>query len=222
MKKSIFASILLLTFVISPTSTLAAPSPTKQTFAKKLGIHPNEISVYWNDKLGTPSLLHGSLSAPSKHSPQWITYGFLFKLRSVYGLRDPYRDLQLVEFVRTSDDDTNLTLQQMLFEIPLYGATLSVHIDRCGVVRRVEGTIYPHMERTLFNRATHPAVSLNQAKKIASRQLVGKDAYVQDATLYYYPLRSGTQLIYEVTSRAAGSESIFRTKVHALMGHVIP
>ncbi|MBP3962602.1 hypothetical protein [Paenibacillus lignilyticus] len=225
----IAANILLVWFALTPISTIASPSPQKpqttQSITKKLGIKNNEFTIHWNERLGTPSLLQGSLSSPSAHSPQWIAYGFFNKLRSTYGLRDPKRDLQIVDLERTSDLNTNLKLQQLLFNTPVYGATLTVRIDNSGVVRLVEGTIYPHLERTLFNRATHPALSPKQAKQIALQHLTDKDAYVQqepDVRLYYYPLRGGTQLIYEVTFQPADSAGLARTKVHALMGHVIP
>ncbi|SDX71952.1 hypothetical protein [Paenibacillus sp. CF384] len=225
----IASSILLLWFALVPLSTIASPSsqipPATQSITKKLGLKNNEIAIHWNDKLGTPSLLQGSLSSPSGHSPQWIAYGFLNKLRSTYGLRDPKRDLQIVDLERTADLNTNLKLQQMLFNTPVYGATLTVRIDHSGIVRLVEGTIYPHLERTLFNRATHPVLSPKQAKQIALQHQTDKDAYVRqepDVRLYYYPLRGGTQLIYEVTFQPADSAELARTKVHALMGHVIP
>ncbi|KIL36163.1 hypothetical protein SD71_09410 [Cohnella kolymensis] len=170
-------------------------------------------------------LLTGNLTKPSGHSPQWICYEFLTKIKRHYGIQDPQQDLKVVSIRNTSPDRIRILMQQLLFETPVWGASLSLDMDTNGVIHRVEGTFYPGLEKKLFHLPMHPAISAQKAVSIAKSSLGADNTYAagRDHTaLYYLPARPGCPLVYAVSFsvRAPRTETL-TVFVHSLTKRAI-
>lgn len=188
-----------------------------QGLAKKSG---GTLEVVWNDHINTPYLLTGTLSRPSKHSPEWITYEFLKQVKSIYGLRNPQRDIRVIEVERT-ENMIHVRLQRLLFGTPVWGDWLVVNVDNHGVIRRVEGTIHPNLEKQLFNRPMHPAFSKKKAIKKARSVVKGKLATEPTVATYYLTSLPGIPLIYVVQLQYQSPNRTTTTMIHSLSGRII-
>jgi len=178
------------------------------------------MQVKWNSTIRTPSLITGKLSLPSKHSAEWIAYGFLNKTRTLYGLENPKRDMKILEVVRQSGL-IKVYFQHQLFGIPVWKDELIVEMDNKGVIQKVIGTIHPNLEQKLFNRPMYPAISKKQAirraKGLVSRELVNEPKVES----YYLPTRPGTPLIYAVKLQYRIPAKTTLTFIHSLTGRII-
>lgn len=221
-KQFIFSMIIVTSLIISPNVfALANEMPRNswaiQALAKKSG---GTLEVVWNDQINTPYLLTGTLSRPSRHSPEWITYEFLKQMKSIYGLRNPHRDIKVIEVERTNNM-IHVRLQRLLFGTPVWGDWLVVHVDIHGVIRRVEGTIHPNLEKQLFNRPMHPAFSKKKAIEKARSAVKGKLAIEPSVETYYLTSLPGTPLIYVVHLQYHSPNRRTTTMIHSLSGRII-
>ncbi len=98
----LFLLLLMGTLVFSsPAIALAAseevPKDAKRALHRLKKESGDTLTVHWDPKANTPSLLAGNLSKPSKHSPQWIAYEFLNQNKAVYGLSNARTDMKATE-----------------------------------------------------------------------------------------------------------------------------
>lgn len=178
------------------------------------------LEIIWSTETNTPSMLAGRLSLPSKHSPEWIAYEFLNKWRTLYGLRDPNRDMK-VSKVERHYEKTIVKFQHLLFRTPVWEDWLVIEMNHEGVIERIEGTIHPNMEKQLFNRPMHPAISKKQAIEKAKSMVQGELATEPEVGSYYLATRQGTPLIYVVTLHYHMPERKITTLIHSLTGRII-
>jgi len=160
----------------------------------------------------------GFLSQPSKHTPAWIAYTLLESRKQSLGLRAPRRDMVVSEISSTDMGRTFVYMQRQLFRTPVWGDRLIVEIDGDGVVRQVVGTIHPGLEKKLFHRPLHAAVTARKAAGIAREWLrtVRPSSTAGDAHPYYLPDPSGVRLVYAVDIVGEGY-----VLVHAMTGRII-
>ena len=226
---------LLLAIVILATIVEAASPPAAQAAASPLPRGKSELQrlaqasggtleVLWNERTHTPSLLTGALTSPSGHAPEWIAREFLKQVRASYGIRDPDRAMRIASIERTNGK-VRVMFQHLLFDTPVWGDWLVVDVDKEGVVRRVEGVIHPNLERKLFNRPKHAALSAEEAaiKAVRSVPDVPDGIAVREPEVrsYYLPTKPGTPLIYVVQAAYGDPERVVTTIVHALTGRII-
>ncbi|WP_274364348.1 hypothetical protein [Paenibacillus thermotolerans] len=184
------------------------------------------LSVRWNEASGTPYRMRGRLSGPSRHTPPWIAYSFMNEVRALYGIANPDRDLEITEIRQTSTGSVLVEMQRYLFGIPVLGNALTIEIDGEGVVRNVEGTIHPGLEKKKFYKPIKPAIKEKDAVRIALSCLPAGKPIVGDPSvqLYYLPERNGTPLVYMVSATVETEEGpgiLCRILVHSVMGHII-
>ncbi|MDQ0193239.1 hypothetical protein [Paenibacillus wynnii] len=178
------------------------------------------MNVKWNPNVNTPSLITGKLSLPSKHSPEWIARGFLNKLRTLYGLQNLSRDLKAVK-VEKKTNVIRVHFQHLLFQIPVWKDQLIVEMSSDGVIRKVEGTIHPNLERQLFHRPMHAAISEKQAIRRAKGLIPRELAKEPEVESYYLPTRPGTPLVYAVKLQYVTPDKTTLTLIHSLTGRII-
>ncbi len=182
------------------------------------------LEVKWDENTGTPAVLAGRLSRPSKHTPQWIAYEFLNQTKTLYGLKNPNKDMEVVEVDQSSGSMIRVRFQRLLFGVPVWGDGLTIKMDKQGVITLVEGRIYPYLEKKLFNRQMHPSLSANKAAKVAMASVQGAGTIADEPKVesYYLPTRPGTPLVYVVTLHFRAPEyGVRRIFVHGLTGRVI-
>ncbi|WP_373228554.1 hypothetical protein [Cohnella sp.] len=224
MKKVILFNLLLATCFLIPLSqsVVANESPPKiqatlQQLKKNSG---GTLEINWNNVTNTPFKLTGKLTLPSKHSPEWIAYEFLYKWRTLYGLQNPKRDMKVIE-VERRHDIINVRLQHLLFRTPVWEDWLVIEIRNDGVIQQIEGTIHPYLEKQLFNRPMHPAISKKQAIGIARANVQGELANAPEVETYYLSARSGTPLIYAVTLQHFRPDRRTTILIHSVTGRII-
>lgn len=222
----IFAASLLFT---DPRLAAAMPELSSKAETSLKRLHQTSggtLSIRWNEAAGTPYIIRGRLSMPSRHTPPWIAYSFMNEVRAIYGIANPERDLEITEIRQTSAGSVLVELQRYLFGVPVLGDALTIEIDDEGVVRSVEGTIHPGLEKSKFHRPVKPAVTEKEAVRIALASLPEGKPIVGEpsAQLYYLPERKGTPLVYMISATIETEEGpgiLCRVLVHSVMGHII-
>ncbi|MBD3917498.1 hypothetical protein H8B09_01930 [Paenibacillus sp. PR3] len=216
---SLFTAMLLSFILPNETATAQravgqAVSPAKERFKGSI--------IRMNEATGTPSLMTGTLSKPSKHSPGWIAYEFVIAHKKLYGLRNPKQNLVIVHATKSDAGESIVEFKHLLFGTPVWGDILTITIDSTGIVRRAEGTIHPKLEKRLFHRAHHAAVSPQQALSIAMKQELPVACTLQpEVQAYYNPRQPGVPLIYAVSLCDSGPHNPSYTLIHSLSGRVI-
>jgi len=160
----------------------------------------------------------GSLSAPSAHTPEWIGYRFLESRKREFGLRNPRADMKVTGTARLPDGGTRIVYQRYIFRTPVWGDSLSIDIDRHGVIRRVTGRIHANLLADIFHRPKPPVLSAYRAAAKASEWLKSMKiaAAIGSVSACYLPDRPGVPLVYLVSLE--GGRRLF---VHAQTGRVI-
>ncbi|MDF2963501.1 MAG: hypothetical protein K0S39_5236 [Paenibacillus sp.] len=228
MRAGVLLTVLLTTvwLTLSSSSPAAAgiPDQARLELQKLEESSGGAVEVQWDKTTGTPSLLAGHLSKPSKHSPQWIAGEFVKSTKKLYGLNNPAINLKIIDVEHSSDSLTRVRFQHLLFGRPVWGDGLTIAMDKQGVIKRVEGRITPNLEKRHNNRPMHAALSKKKAIETAAAAVKVKGSYmeVSDAQLYYLPARPGTPLVYVITLKGSepenGTRHIF---IHGLTGRVI-
>lgn len=186
----------------------------------------DSFRVTWNEETHTPSFLSGRLTTPSKHTPEWIGYTALDKVKLLYGMNHPARTLKPVKVETDGQGRTFVHYQHLLFDVPVWGDLLVVEIDQTGVVRSIRGQFYPNLEGKLFGRPMKSAVSMNAAAATAATFVKSKGVLVGEKEpnlkTCYLPTRPGTPLVYIATFQAPGpGQTEQGVIIHALTGKVI-
>jgi Zn-dependent metalloprotease len=204
----------------------AATAPGLDRKAKaaldRLGGGTEEIVVRWHEKPATPALLDGTIAGPSAHSPEWIAYTFLDNAKELYGIAKPRRDMQVADVRRFPDGGSEVRFRHLLYGTPVRGDELVVRIGSDGSISRVEGRVYPRLEKATFHRRIHAALTPTEAAAVATTfaEAVGVPPLRPQVALYYEPTQRGTPLVYAVSFGGDGVEAV--VLVHALTGRVIP
>lgn len=180
----------------------------------------DELRIEWHPELGTPSVIRGRLSPPSRHTPEWLARSFLHRYKALYGIRDANRELEVARVAKHAEGAT-VYVRHLLYRTPVWEDGLAVDIDGTGVVRSVSGTMHPELERKSSFRAMHPAYSAREAVGQAVAAAGGRLSEEPSAKRYYMASRAGTPLVYEVRLRFADSDRADTFLVHALTGKVI-
>ncbi|MEF3304690.1 hypothetical protein [Paenibacillus sp. GYB003] len=196
-----------------------------ERFVQRLEAESGEAPVVrWNAESGTPELLEGRLSKPSRHSPEWISYEFLERAKAAYGLKRVNESMKVASVERSGSGAVTVAMERRLYGKPVCGDGLRIELDESGVVRRVEGTMHADLERKRLHRPMIPAVSGKEAAEEAARYVRGDASAAATARVRdcYLPEREGVPLVYIVSFGAGEGNAAGRTViVHALTGRVI-
>lgn len=180
------------------------------------------VEVEWNRETGTPLRMEGVLTKPSRHTPEWIVYGFLEEAKAAYGLRRVREDVAVLDVDGGDPERIRVILQRQLYGKPVCGDILTVELDRSGVIRRAAGRFHAGLEGKRLNRPMYPSLTAQQAVVTASRS-TGQPLKEGSAEVHacYLPTREGVPLVYHVTLKNASGrqESVL---IHSMTGRVIP
>jgi Zn-dependent metalloprotease len=215
-------AVLALSFIAPTLMGLNVGGQAQVNARSSVEHYSHNPTISWNEAIGTPSLMTGALSKPSKHSSGWIAYEFVTAHKKLYGLRNPKQDLKIINTTKSDSGKAIITFQHFLFGTPVWGDVLTITIDSSGVIRRAEGTIHPNLEKRLFHRAHHAAVTPRKALSIAMKQsLPANCSFKPEVQAYYYPRQSGVPLVYAVSLCANDPHNQSHTLIHSLSGRII-
>lgn len=179
----------------------------------------NTLQVEWNTGTQTPEKLSGKLTRPSAHSPGWITYSYLDKIKTLYGLKNVQRDLKITK-IDKSAASIHVVLQRQLFQKPVCGNQLFVELDHSGVVQRIESTLHTGLEEKRLGRPMYPAVSVEDAKRAAlTYDAAVKESKTLSVASCYLPTREGVPLVHVISYEKYGHP--VSIMIHSLTGKVI-
>jgi Zn-dependent metalloprotease len=178
------------------------------------------LTATWNQTTGTPTVLAGNLSKPSKHSAEWITLEFLKRWKAIYGLQQPDSDMKIISVEHLSNK-TRVYVHHLLFETPVWEDGLTVTISKQGVVQRLEGTIHPCLEKKINHRPMFPAFTETKAIEKALTAFPGELNSVPTVQRYYLPERPGIPLIYAVNLHYRRPERQVKILIHSVTGGII-
>lgn len=214
-------SLLLGTDLRAGAAEASIPKEAQRAAQQLSSVKGQPVVVVWNPETGTPGRIEGALSKPSGHSPEWIAYGFLERAKGLYGLRRVRQDVEVLHVDRGEPDLVRVLVQRRLYGKAVCGDTLTLDIDKSGVLLRAEGTFHSGLERKRLNRPMYPALSAGEAAASAARKakLVGVEVETE-VEACYLPEREGVPLVYSVRLKdPAGTVSRFT--VHSMTGRVL-
>lgn len=201
---------------------LESPSISKKSseLLEKIRMQSDySLSLKWNPQTQTPALLSGNLTIPSQHSPGWIAYEYLDKIKMLYGLKRVEEDLSIVS-VELANTSTSVYMQRMLFNRPVCGEQLLVELDRSGVIKRIEGTLHPDLEQKRLRRPMYAAITIEEAKQVAlSFDQTLKESDLISSDTCYLPTREGIPLVHRITFEKEKSPVSYN--VHSMSGRII-
>jgi Zn-dependent metalloprotease len=198
-----FIASLLLYSAVTAASLFASldiplSNQAKSELIKLQATSNHSLHIQWNEQTGTPRRILGTLSERSNHTPEWISLRWIAKYRSLYGSRFPNTEYVVRSSVRQSDH-TLVRLQQTVFSTPVLGNELEIEITLDGVIRRVEGSLFPEVENTLFHHPLTASITENEAITIAKRLMNGSGSQNPEVQRYFMPSSTETPIVYVVT-----------------------
>jgi Zn-dependent metalloprotease len=216
--KIILPAMLLLGSSTTPAESAELPKAAQPILLKLHKESGNTLTVKWDQQTRTPALLAGQLTPASRHSPGWIAYSFLENVKPLYGLKNVHKDMKITA-IDSSGGSTKVYMQRQLFSKPVCGDELLVELDRSGAIQRVAGSIHTGLEQQRLGRPMYPAVSREQARRIATaydEALAGRTLSIEPC---YLPAREGVPLVYTITYEK--DRRPVTLKIHSLTGRVI-
>ena len=112
------------------------------------------------------TVTHGTIQWESNDYVQ-RSYQFFTENKTKYGILNPETEFKLAKENIDSLGITHITFQQYVGEIPVYGATVSLHFSDTGALNFANGTYVPG----LSNISTSPNLTANETFLIAQNDL---------------------------------------------------
>ncbi|MCZ8521862.1 MULTISPECIES: hypothetical protein [Paenibacillus] len=207
-------------FSLTPIESVPQISRESEALLQRIRTESNHtLTVQWNSSAQSPSLLYGVLTSPSNHSPGWIAYEYLNRIKSLYGLKRVREDL-IIQRIDQNESGYTVWLQREFFKKPVCGDRIAVEMDQSGRIHRVEGTLHALLEKKRLGRPMYPAVTVDGAKRIAAAFAPDlRNAGSLHVGACYLPERAGVPLVYVVHYEKEGRPAVLR--IHSITGKVI-
>ncbi|HET8947837.1 MAG TPA: M36 family metallopeptidase [Candidatus Polarisedimenticolia bacterium] len=207
-------------------ATGAALQPVQSAAMHRLEIQSGaKLRVRWNGLSRVPRTLGADkpLSSPSDAAPEGIARGFVRQHRDVWGLSDTEVDALRFDTSYTDEHSglTHVFYTQTADGVPVFPATVGVHLDGRGRVLGVEGDLFPGTRRRGGARLTAEQAAEKAADQVgvdfrAHRRGTEGDAVVLERGRFrdevkvspiLYPLLGGpARLAYRMTLAKNGRE----------------
>ncbi|MBH9968613.1 peptidase M4 family protein [Bacillus enclensis] len=114
--------------------------------ADALGAPDLSQKVNFNEKIGAPQFISGKLTQPSSNAPEKIVRDYFNQKQDVFKFKgDASLSFKVVEKKKDKLGFTYLRVQQMYKGTPVYGAVLTAHVNKDGVLTAVSGTPVPNL-----------------------------------------------------------------------------
>lgn len=127
-----FGIAVALTF---PGSTISVAAGSDESISE---------NVSYNTETDRPYFIAGTLTTPSRNSPENIVLSYLEKREELYSIESGGSTSFNLISERTDElGFTNIKLQQMHNGIPVFGSVLSALVDQAGVLTAVSGEVVP-------------------------------------------------------------------------------
>jgi bacillolysin len=161
-------------------------------------------NINWSDSVKTPEFVSGKLTKPSKRSAEDIVFTYLNEQKELFKFNADAKSAFVVkEMKKDKLGYTYLRMQQMYKGTPVFGAMITAHVNKDGVLTAVSGTVLPELEKksqlkqaSKLNR--NDAVAIGQADLAST--LEGEIQYevAPKASLVVYVEGETAQYAYHV------------------------
>ncbi|MEL3974060.1 M4 family metallopeptidase [Rossellomorea oryzaecorticis] len=132
--------------------------------ADALGAPDLSQKVNFNEKIGAPQFISGKLTKPSANTPEKIVMDYFNQKQDVFKFKgDAALSFKVVEKEKDKLGFTYLRVQQVYKGTPVYGAVLTAHVNKDGVLTAVSGAPVPNLEEKQ---------SLKAAKNVSKKDAV--------------------------------------------------
>jgi len=145
----------------------------KLTIEKLKAATNSGLNIEWHENFTIPSSITGDLTQSGyvrTNSPKEDVLTFLTENKELFGLQNPFNELNLLSTTTDELGQTHLKFQQKYENVVLLKGQLIVHISDDGKVIGVNGKYYPTLT---FN--TKPNISSDQAIVSAKKKLENYD-----------------------------------------------
>jgi len=106
------------------------PTPAQQSIAKSLTQKLPKLKITWDSKLGMPLKLDGIHSEPLPLDPKAVQSYFINTFGPLYQIKAPEREIQTGSMKTNPQGITSLVLYQKYENIPVYGVSLILRLDK--------------------------------------------------------------------------------------------
>ena len=104
--------------------------------------------IHVNENSKAPNFISGKLSAPSKKAAKEIVFDYLAQKQGVYKFsNDPFSSFKVVKESKDELGYTQLKLQQIYKGVPVFGAVITAHVNKDGVLTAVSGEVAPELDK---------------------------------------------------------------------------
>ncbi|MEW4284454.1 M4 family metallopeptidase [Priestia koreensis] len=133
--------------------------------------------INWNTKTNTPEFVSGNLATAKglvAQNPKNLVFSYFNENKGLFKLGHQEAEKALVVKEERVDDlgYTFLRLQQTYKGVPVYGGTITAHINKEGTLTAVSGTLLPNLE-TSKSVNKKASITATQAKNKAEKDLKG-------------------------------------------------
>ncbi|MEW9502785.1 M4 family metallopeptidase [Jeotgalibacillus marinus] len=159
---TVLASSLALGAFVAPSSSYVSAKPTD----------PLE-KTSWSEKVNAPEFISGKLTEPSNNDPEDILFSYIDNKKDLFKINGLSKN-SFVTKEKKKDDlgYTFIRLQQVFKGTPVFGATLTAHIDQDGVLTALSGTALPELDKK-NSLKKEQKVTKKDAIAIAEENLIG-------------------------------------------------
>ncbi|KSU61687.1 bacillolysin [[Bacillus] enclensis] len=142
--------------------------------ADALGAPDLSQKVNFNEKIGAPQFISGKLTQPSSNAPEKIVMDYFNQKQDVFKFKgDANLSFKVVEKKKDKLGFTYLRVQQMYKGTPVYGAVLTAHVNKDGVLTAVSGAPVPNLADKQSLKASK-SLSKNDALAAGEKDLVAE------------------------------------------------
>ncbi|XXM72251.1 M4 family metallopeptidase [Lysinibacillus sphaericus] len=142
--------------------------------ADALGAPDLSQKVNFNEKIGAPQFISGKLTQPSSNAPEKIVMDYFNQKQDVFKFKgDAGLSFKVVEKKKDKLGFTYLRVQQMYKGTPVYGAVLTAHVNKDGVLTAVSGAPVPNLADKQSLKASK-SISKKDALAAGEKDLVAE------------------------------------------------
>jgi bacillolysin len=163
LKKKVVALSLTAGLMVSPVFSPEA-----------LGAPDLSQKVNFNEKIGTPQFISGKLTNPSANAPEKIVMDYFAQKQDVFKFKgDASQSFKIVEKKKDELGYTYLRVQQMYKGKPVYGAVMTAHVNKDGVLTAISGSPVPNLSEKKSLKAAK-SVSKQDAAAAGEKDLIAE------------------------------------------------
>ena len=129
----------------------------------------DEMKVRVRPETGIPASIHGQRITKYRGTPEQIARAFITEEKTMFGIRDPQRDIEVVKSVYSEKLGTIITFEQRYNSIPVLYSCYIIGVDNDGSIYCINGRYFPDVQLD-----TNPNITAVQASAVVENDLSGK------------------------------------------------